>query len=226
MIPPVFAVRRVLLDNVKYNGKTIPVRLRSYPYDETPCITVDDSGGSIFINRDITNEDYPLPNTHPQFDAESPFKKYPQQVLREVSTTTLNINVWCDNNPLQREELVKQVSLLFHQAQADYYKFCDNYRDGECAGCGGPCIVELSSSDKRGVKGQCPQPYLYGYKNIFTTYNLIRDSFFVDQPFSLDDLSETEPVLRSVFKLTTGYYVDHIIGGHVSTDLKADANVI
>ena len=225
MIPLVKAIRRVLFDKVTLDGEIVPVIKRSYPYDKTPCITIDDSGGSAFMQRHILNVDYPVDNTHPQFDIEDPFKKIPQQVLREVYQGSVTVNVWCDDE-FQREELIRQVELLFHQAQSDYYIFCNNYREGECAGCNGPCMVPLSRTDKRGVKGQCPNPLLYGYENIFTTYNLIRYSFNAGQPFTLDDLGCTEPVLRSVFRVSSGYYVDHIIGGHVSTSLKQDTIVI
>lgn len=215
MILPVKAIRRVLFDNVFYNDEIVPVIKRTYPYDKTPCITIDDSGGSAFLERYITNDDYPLSNTHPQFDPEDPFHKVPQQVLREYHQATVTVNVWCDDE-FMREDLIKQVDLLFHQAQSDYYKFCSNYMDGECSHTGGPCVVPLNPHDKRGVKGQCPNPELYHYENIFTAYNLDRASFVMEQPFSLDDLSKTEPVLRSVFKVRTAYYVDHIIGGHIS----------
>ena len=168
MIPLVKAIRRVLFDKVTLDGEIVPVIKRSYPYDKTPCITIDDSGGSAFMQRHILNVDYPVDNTHPQFDVEDPFKKIPQHVLREIYQGSVTVNVWCDDE-FQREELIRQVELLFHQAQSDYYIFCNNYREGDCAGCNGPCMVPLSRTDKRGVKGQCPNPLLYGYENIFTT---------------------------------------------------------
>lgn len=225
MIPLVKAIRRILFDNVFYKGEIVPVKKRTYPYDTTPCITIDDSGGSAFMERHIDNDYYPVSNTHPLYDEEDPFRKFPQQVLREVHQGSVNVNVWCDDE-FMREDLIKQVEKLFKQAQSDYYIFCDNYREGECAGCNGPCIVDLTVPEKRMVKGQCPNPELYHYKNVFTTYNLIRASFIVNQPFSLDDLSKTEPVLRSIFKVTSGYYVDHVIGGLVSQSLGSDTTVI
>jgi hypothetical protein len=225
MIPPVKAIRRILFDNVFYDDEIVPVKKRTYPYDTTPSITIDDSGGSAFMERHIVNDYYPLDNTHPLFDDEDPFRRFPQQVLREVHQGSVNVNVWCDDE-FMREDVINQVERLFHQAQSDYYIFCDNYRDGECSGCQGPCIVDLTSPDMRGVKGQCPNPELYHYRNVFSTYNLIRSSFIVNQPFSLDDLSRTEPVLRSVFKVTCGYHVDHVIGGLVSQGFGSDARVI
>lgn len=225
MIPLVKACRRILFDNVYYDDEIVPVKKRTYPYDETPCITIDDSGGSAFMERQIVNDYYPVKSNHPMFDVENPFQKFPQQVLREFHQGRVNVNVWCDDE-FMREDLITQVEQLFKQAQSDYFMFCDNYHDGECAGCGGPCVVNLSEPDLRGVKGQCPNPKLYGYRNVFSTYDLIRASFFVDQPFSLDDLSKTEPVLRSVFRVTSGFYVDHVIGGIVSQSMGNNTQVI
>lgn len=226
MISPVMAIRDVLLGNIVLDEKVIPVKKRSYPYDKTPCITIDDSGGSAFLERYILNIDCVLPKSHPQYDEDNPNRKFPQQVLREVYQTTVNINVWCDTE-MDREVLNNQVSLLFYKAQSDYYLFCDNYDRGICKNYEGECRVLIKDElfDNRIIKGQCPEPDVYGYCNIFDKYNLIRSSFFVEQPFSLDDLSKSEPVLRSVFKVNTGYFVDHIIGGNVIQDFVVDVDV-
>jgi len=215
MIPPLQAVRKILWGNVILNdGRKVPVIKRSYPYDKTPCITIDDSGGSKFIDRFIVNEKYPLSNNHPQFNQEEPFLKYPQQVLREYYETTLNINVWCDTES-EREELNNKIIQLFYEAQSDHYKFCTNYNDGECASQDTHCFARHFLNN-RSVKKQCPNPLIYNYENVFKKYNLIRASFHLNQPFSLDDTNTKNEVLRSVLKLDTGYYIDHIIGGYIN----------
>ncbi len=219
MIPPIKAVRRVLWGNITLDGKKIPVVKRSYPYDKTPCVTIDDSGGSAFINRQILNIPYPVSSEHPQFDVENPFKKIPQQVLREYYETTLNINVW-SNSEDEREKLNNIILELFYEAQSDNYKFCNKYRDGDCAFMDNTCYGEhFNGISNKVAKNQCPNPLVYGYENIFTTYNLIRASFHLDQPFSLDDTSKDGILLRSVLKLHTGYYIDYVIGGIIDVDL-------
>lgn len=220
MIPPLKAVHRILWGNIELNGKNIPVVKRTYPYDKIPCVTVDDSGGSAFIDRLITNEKYPVPTTHPQYDKNDPFKKLPQQVLREYWETNLTINVWC-NEEDEREEITNIIQKLFKEAQSDHYKFCDNYRDGHCTYLDTPCHAEhFTKLNARIAKNQCPKPLIYNYKNVFTTYNLIRASFYLGQPYSTEDFSKDEVVLRNMMKLHTGYYTDHIIGGIVSTKLE------
>ena len=216
MITPVKAIKKVLWGNLYCNGVKVPVIKRSYPYDKTHCVTIDDSSASTFINRHIITEPYPVDKSHPLFDAEFPFKKYPQQVLREVHQITVNINAWSDT-PNEQEELNNNIMDLFHKAQSDYYLFCDQYNNGFCSFMDNTCYAkhfyDTNKLNVRGVKGQCPNPKVYGYKNIFTTYNLYRDSFMVEQPFNLDDTSKKDIVYRSVIRLHTGYYTDHIIGG-------------
>lgn len=228
MIPPIKAIKKVLWGNVTCNGELVPVIKRSYPYDKTPCVTIDDSGSSSFVNRYFMTEKYPVNKEHPLFDEEEPFKLYPQQILREVFQVTLNINVWSDS-PNEQEELNNNILDLFHKAESDYYLFCDQYHDGNCSFMDNTCFAkhfyDTDKLDIRGVKGQCPNPEVYGYKNIFTTYNLYRDSFVVDQPFNLDDMSKKDIVYRSVIKLHTGYFVDHIIGGLNLNDVNYKGNL-
>lgn len=223
MIPPLQAIRKILWGNVLINGKKVDVIQRDYPYDKTPCITIDDSGGSQMLRRYVLIEEYPLSPNHPQYVHDNPFKKFPQQVLREYFNTTININVWADTGD-ERENINNEVMKLFHEAQTDHYRYCKNFIDGECASLGGVCYATNSKFDKRGVKQQCPQPLLYKYSNVFTTYNLERDTFYIDAPFSLNDTSKDEMIYRSVFKLHTSYYIDHIIGGIVPRSVCVDTD--
>lgn len=218
MIPPIKAIRKVLWGNIDIDGVKIPVVKRSYPYDKTPCVTIDDSGGSAFSHRDILNVPYVLSKEHPQYDVENPFKKVPQQVLREYYSTTININVWC-NTEDEREKLNNEILKLFYEAQSDHYKFCVNYIDGYCGYMDNTCYAVHFGDSVKSIKHQCTNPLVYGYENIFTTYNLIRASFYLEQPFSLDDRGKDGVLLRSVLKLHTGYYVDYIIGGVIADNI-------
>ena len=220
MIPLVDAIRRVLWGNVTLNNQKIPVVKRSYPYDKTPCVTIDDSAGSQFIHRDILNIDYPLDEHHPQYVKG---KTIPQQVIRETHQCTINVNIWSDTID-QQEELNNTVLRLFHEAQSDHYRYCDNYHKGQCTHLQDNCLGEHNHIllNNRSVKFQCPTPYELGYKNIFTTYNLIRASFMVEQPFNLDDKSKDSILYRSVIKVHSGYYTDHIIGGYIDTQVSLE----
>lgn len=222
MIPVVDAIRRVLWSNVVLDTHKIPVVKRSYPYDKTPCITIDDSSSSTFIDRQIINEDYSIGENHFQYDVD---KQIPQQVLRETHQVTVNVNIWSDTID-EQEKLNNIVMDLFHKAQSDHCMFCDNYDKGTCTKMMVECYGLNTPTDVRGVKQQCPRPYEYGYKNIFTTYNLIRASFMVEQPFNLDDHSKEEILYRSVIRVHSAYYTDYIIGGKQSTNVNNDTLIL
>ena len=68
MIKPMQAIIRMLQGRIILDdGTDVRIVKRDYPIDKTPCITIDDSGGTAIINKHITNKDYPFPFDHPQY---------------------------------------------------------------------------------------------------------------------------------------------------------------
>ena len=196
---------------------------RDYPIDKTPCVTIDDSGGTAIINKHITNKDYLIPNTHPQYDKDNPNQTISQQVIREERSIDLDLNVWCDDED-QRDEITNKIQELFYQIQSDHYKFCQQYNDGNCTYLSGSCRVNNTTA--RGIKGQCPKPKEYHYQNLFNAYDIIRPSFDVAPPYILDDLTTTPPVLRSIIRVSFSYYEFYNIGGAVSENLHVDEELV
>ena len=196
---------------------------RDYPIDKTPCIIIDNSGGTAVMQKHITNKDYIIPKTHPQYDSENPTKTISQQVIREERNITLDLNIWCDNED-QREEIVDKISKTFYQIQSDHYTFCQNYDNGNCTSISRSCQVTPNSS--RGIKSQCPKPSEYHYVNIFTAYDIIRATFDVAPAFILDDLTTTPPVLRSIIRVSFSYYEYYNIGGAVTEHLNVDEELL
>ncbi len=67
MIKPMRALIKTLQGKIILDdGTDVRIVKRDYPIDKTPCITIDNSGGTAIINKHITNKDYPIPNDHPQ----------------------------------------------------------------------------------------------------------------------------------------------------------------
>ena len=223
MIKPIQAIYRVLYGNVMVENKGIPVVKQSYPYDKTPCITLDDSGGVTTISKKITNKKLLLKSSHPQFELYHK-ELVGQQVICETKSTTININIWCDTER-ERESICKQVLNLFYKAQSDHYMFCSKYDNGYCSYLENECEAILDNTI-RSVKNQCPYPYDYKYMNIFSRYDLIRDTFHVETPFSVDDLSQKKPILRSVMKVYTNYKDYYNIGGAISQNIEFDEDLL
>ena len=224
MIKPIQALLSILQGRIVLNdGTPVNVIKRDYPYDHTPCITIDNSGGSATIDKKITNRDYTIPETHPQYDPEHPDKTISQQVRREQIAIELGVHIWCDDEP-QREEITKKVRTLFDMVQSDHYLFCQQYNNGNCTFLDTECKVNPHTI--RGIKNQCPKPYDYHYKNIFTAFDIIRATFNVAPPYILDDTTTNPPVLRSIIRVYFSYYEYYNIGGAVSENLHVNEDLL
>lgn len=200
------ALLKILRGNVKINDNIVPVIKRSYPLDKTPCITIEDSGGTNTINKYRLNLPYP--------NKDSPVT----DVLKTEKNITVQVHVWSDNED-ERENLNNQIITLFNMAESDHYLLCENYHDGKCTSLNSDCKA-LTNHFSRGIKGQCPHPIEYKYKNIYTTYNLNREKCNFEEPFEVDDLDTTPITLHSVFKINANYYTYYKLGGNISNTIE------
>ena len=225
MIKPIYAIIKILQGKIILNdGTDVRIVKRDYPIDKTPCITIDNSGGTAIIKKHVTNKDYILSPEHPQYDESNPTKTISQQVIREERSISMELNIWCDNED-ERDEITDKIQEVFYQVQSDHYKFCNNYTNGNCKFLNRSC--EATSQDSmRGIKNQCPKPYDYHYQNIFKTYDIIRATFDVAPPYILDDITTTPPVLRSIMDVSFCYYDYYRIGGAVSDTLFVDEELL
>ncbi len=213
MIKPLRAIIQMLQGKIILNDdRDVRIIKREYPIDRTPCITMDDSGGTGLIQKHITNKDYLI-------DGEVKS----QQVIREQRQITINLNVWCDDED-DRDEITDKILTTFYEIQSDYYTHCTNYNDGECTGIGDDCQVDAGSF--RGVKGQCPKPHEYGYRNLFTAFDIIRSSFDAEPTYILDDTTTQPPKRRSIIKVSFMYYTYHKIGGAITNNITFDEEVL
>lgn len=212
MITPTRVIIEILKDNIILNNTPIRLIKQTSPIDRTPCITIDDSSGIATTQKHITNRT---------------INNKPVQALMERKNTTIQIHVWCDNEQ-DREEINTQIQNLFYQAQSDHYRFCQNYikSNGNCKYLQGTCQGKNNISDKRGVKKQCPEPASYGYMNLFTKYHIIRNTFNLEPPFSVDDLSTKQPVLHSIFKCSFTYHTYYNIGGNTINNIIFDEELL
>ena len=224
MIKPILALIDILRGNIRLNGEIVPLIKRSYPLDKTPCITIDDSAGTSTEAKNIVNIKKHLPPSHPQFEQYKGIKA-PRQAIRERKNATISINIWCDKET-EREKLLQRIEHLLDLAQSDHYMFCKRYSDGYCDYIEKECPASETDNTIRTIKNQCPKPLEYHYCNIFTAYDLLRDTFNVESPYTLDDLSTNTPTLRSVIRIETSYYDYHIIGGAISENINFNDNLI
>lgn len=200
------ALLRVLRCNITINDKVVPVVKRNYPLDKTPCVILENSGGSNTLNKYRLNLHYPTSDDQVC------------DVLKTEKNITVQVHVYC-NNEDERENINNQIISLFNMTESDHYLLCENYHEGNCKTLNSECKA-INNKFSRGIKGQCPKPSEYDYKNIYTTYNLNREKCNWEEHFEVDDLN-TEPItLHSVFKVNANYYTYHQLGGNISKNIE------
>ena len=200
MITPI----RFILDTLQGKIPNVPVIKTPTPKDHTPCITIDNSGGTAVVEKHITYTGH-------------------EQVIREERTIDLDLSIWCDTET-ERDTICGEVMKAFYKVQSDHYTYCTRYDNGECTSISDTCRA-IESNSFRGLKKQCPHPTEYEYENLFTKHHIIRSTFDVTPPSILDDLSTTPITLRSIIRVSFSYYTYYNIGGEQITDLSVNEDL-
>ena len=180
-----------------------PVRLIQSPpqYNNIPCLTVDNSAGAVILDRNKINK---------LIDGE------PREVIETKYDIDIRLDIWALSEE-DRQALIDQVQVCFFKAISDHYTYCTAYMDGSCE-----CVLESGEYelDKRGSKNQCPFPHNYPYENLFTKYNIDLQTFNISLPYDLDELEESEAILRTRFNISFDWTDYYIIGGITSKSLS------
>lgn len=186
----------------KLNVGGEPVRLIQAPpqYNNVPCLTIDNSAGTRTLNSNKSN--ILVDNRM-------------QEVIHTLYETDLRIDIWALTEQT-RQSLINQVQLCFNKALSDHYEYCTSYNNKTCE-----CIVEQPeyAHDKRAVKKQCPCPKELPYENLWTKYHIDITTFTLNPAYDIDELNETEPILRSRFDISFNYEDYYVIGGITSENI-------
>lgn len=123
----------------------------------------------------------------------------------------VNINVWA-NTEEERQRVCKEIMELYYMDQSFHYTTCVNYADGDCTSLDEPCKARSMLSE-RAVKGQCPEPELYGYHAWWYELNIHPGTIIISPPRDLDE-RDVQPVLyHSVLECECDYFDRHTLGG-------------
>lgn len=192
-----------LQNRVMHEGKIVPV-IRKIPIEgNTPCITLDDSGGVATLNK---------------FYDTVIIDNAPIEALVNKVHAKVNISLWCDSI-YDLIDISDSIMLCFNKMQTNHFEYCVNYQKGTCLNLNNSC-ESINSNSARGVKNQCPSPKEYGYSNLLTKYKMIPSTFNIEEPFRLDDLNVKQPLYRNVFKTSAVYYTYYNVGGGVINDIN------
>lgn len=198
---------QILQNRVIFDDDIVPVIIKDYWADMTPCITITgfsrDKGR---YNREQRTVYQPLPSTHRLYDAENPNKKYPFLAEYQRKQYEIHINVWC-NNEREREEIVNQVRHLLFLARNHHYTYCVNYDKDtfKCKNIDEECKARTSTSF-RSLHGHCPMPIKLGYCNIYKSKGIIANTIHISPDYELDEYDHKPPLKRSIINITLDYF--------------------
>lgn len=212
---------KILQGNIKYDDKDVPVVIRDFPIDKTPCVTITSEEG-IMLNRTIGTAEYKLPTTHPLYDPNDPEKKYPQEVVSDKKTGRAVINIWM-NDKNQRKKITENVQLILFKATYYNYQFCINFdkETKKCNTTNNQCDV-FTVFNRRGIKEQCPYPKLRRHANIFSAKGIPESTVKVRTPVKVDELDKKPPLLRDSIRVDLIFYDTYITGGNPIKSVGVD----
>lgn len=193
----------LLRNHLPIHNKYIFTGSRYIPTDHTPCVSVQLADES-YVRRDYVEIDH-------------------IQNSRRLYSADVWVNIWC-NTEAERTSLINAIELRFNQLEASHYSTCSNF-DGTnyCSKLEKTCEA-LTSNSGRANKGQCPD--VLNFTSFFETYKIPRRTFHINSITDLDELGESEPILRTIFKLEMQYYRFYPIGGRLFNSIKFDEGLL
>ncbi|WP_296882124.1 hypothetical protein [uncultured Methanobrevibacter sp.] len=192
----------LLRNHLPIHNKYIFTGSRYIASDNTPCVSVQVADES-YIRKHYVELDH-------------------VQHLRRLYNADVWVNIWC-NTEEERTSLIDAIELRFNQLEASHYTTCSNFNDDWCSKLDSECEV-LTSDTGRANKGQCPN--LENFTSFFETFNISQRTFYVNSMTDLDERDESEPVLRTIFKLNMQYYKFYPIGGRLFDDINFNEDLL
>lgn len=185
-------------------GVIVPVIKRSYPLDMSPCICLDNSGGAQIIQK---------------------FKLHtPHEYLVDRIHSYVNIHLYA-NKEDERHYLIDRIREAVRLVEQENYKYCSRLGENNICETTGETCEAITSETGKGYKNQCPKPEEYEYENLFTKYNIIRDTLQVDPAFDTDDLTKKPVLLHSVLKTSMIYDDKYLVGGKLSDTISQETTM-
>ena len=194
----------LLRNHLPIHNKYIFTGSRYLASDHTPCVSIQ-AADETYIRKNYVELDH-------------------VQHLRKLYNADVWVNIWC-NTEEERTNLIDAIELRFNQLQASHYSTCSNFNfDNEwCSKLDSQCEV-LTSDTGRANKGQCPN--VENFTSFFETFKIPQSTFNVNSMTDLDELGDSEPVLRTIFKLNMQYYKFYPIGGRLFEEINFNEDLL
>ena len=147
----------ILRGKIHIDDKPIPVVIKDYPYDKTPCVTITgfnrDKGKHRRQQVDVLSK---LPKDHALYDPKYPERRFPHSAEYSIKSYEVDIHVWCDTER-ERELIVDQIYECLFYCMNLHYMFCVRFNPkyDECETTGEICEA-ITNRGWHGLRGQCP----------------------------------------------------------------------
>lgn len=175
---------------------------RYSPIDKTPCITLE-----------VASE---------TFIARTPLEIRNVEFLKKTYDSEIWINVWC-NSEEERARIVNDVHDILLKAEINHYLACPFYETGDCVHLNDTCLC-FTMNTGRANKNQCPNVGIY--KSFFRYNHILKKTFQVGSILNMDELNTTEPLLRTIFRLTMRHSIYKEVGGRPFEELKISEELL
>ena len=213
----------LLQNKITYNNQVVPVIIKDFPYDKTPCITLTGTNRDKGKHRiqHITRQ-LPLSSTDPLYDPTSPDKKYPTLVEYTVKSYDISINIWC-NNETERELITNQVKDCLFYCMNHHRDYCIRYNTQThiCSTTNQTCASHNDTGFK-GLRCQCPDPLEYDYCNLLTANFIRRNSIVIDPDYEQDEYDRREPLKRTIINISLDYEEQKVIPSYPTISFTYD----
>lgn len=197
----------ILQGKIHYKDKIVPVVIKDYWIDKTPCITIYGvSRDKYNYRRQTVQVKKPLNDTHPLYDSKHPNKRFPHLAERTGHSYDIQINVWC-NDEYERDCIVRQVKQQLFLARNHHYTFCTKYdkESKQCKTTGETCEA-ITDKGFKGLRGLCPNPRKNKCCNVFKAYNVIGNTVHISDDYEQDEYDHKPPLKRSIIDVSLDYY--------------------
>lgn len=187
--------------------RRVPVIVRSYPTDSTPCVTIRQTGS----------------NSKPD-DRRYLTGKTQRVQLKKSSDITVDIYA---NSVEMLEEVSYQIDLILFQAISNNYRRCSNYcsKDDSCDSLSTDSqrvkCEALTVQNRFSLKGQCPNKTKNNYQSFFKKNNIIKNSFSINEPSHVDEFDTKPALYRLSLSFTMDYYVIYDMGGGLFENINS-----
>ena len=196
---------KILREKIYVDEKLIPVVIKDYPLDKTPCITISgynrDKGKH---RRQQVRVLRTLSEDHPLYDPKYPEKRYPHSAEYSIKSYEINIHVWCDTER-ERELIIDQIYDCLFYCMNFHYMFCERFdKKDKCCETTGQICEAITDKGYHGLRGQCPNKHNKPM-NIMYKHGIIKNSVHISPHYEADILDKKAPLKHSVIEVPLDY---------------------